>query len=170
MKEKEKKYETFEEMYLSTYKLVYAFAWNYTEEWSVAEEVASIVWARIAECPEFYLEKEILHLHNYMHVMVKNEICEIFRRREQQRKKIDKIATSLSSPRTVEEEYMLQEDLRMLEEARTQLSREENLILNLKYDKELSAKEVGKVLDINEGNVRIKQYRILRKLRKMMSE
>lgn len=170
MKEEKKKYETFEEMYLATYKLVYTFIRDYTEDWSIAEEVSSNVWVKIAECPEIYLEKDIPYLHNYMRVMVKNEICNQFRKEIKQNKKSEKIVATQTSPRTVEEEYIFQEDLKMLNKARGYLSVDENLLLDLKFDKEFSAKEVGKILDINEGTVRIRQHRILMKLRKKLSE
>jgi RNA polymerase sigma-70 factor (ECF subfamily) len=52
--------------------------------------------------------------------------------------------------------HMLPEDLRA--------------IVVLRFIDGLSAKEVGEILDLSEGNVRVMQFRALRKLRKMLDD
>ncbi len=90
MEEDKKKYETFEEMYLSTYRLVYIFIRDCTQDWDVAEEVSAIIWTKISERPEKYLDQEILQLHNYIRTMVKNEICEQYRKKDRENRILEK--------------------------------------------------------------------------------
>lgn len=166
--EEKKKYKTFEEMYLCNYKLIYAFIRDYTEDWYLAEEIASIVWAKIAECPNTYLEKDIKEFQNYLRVMVKNEAIQQFRVAERQNKKTEKAAVLLSPTRTVEDEYVLREELKSLATARSLLSEEENRLLDLRFDRNFTVKQTGEALGLNISAVKMRQCRILAKLRKLM--
>lgn len=168
MGEEMKKYKTFEEMYLDTYKLIFQFIFDYIKEWSIAEDISSIVWGKVSENPEQYLQKSIEHLHNYMRVMVRNEIKEYYRRAERQNKAFEKTAACLSPLRTTEEEYIQREKLNELARARRLLSEEENLLLDLRFDKELSVKETGKAMGLSISAVKMRQSRALLKLKKFI--
>ena len=74
MGEDKERYKTFEEMYLRVNKLVYVFIYDQTCDYNFAEEVASTIWVKIAESPEMYLEKDIGELHNYIRIMVKEDL------------------------------------------------------------------------------------------------
>ncbi len=168
MDEEKKKYKTFEEMYLNTYKLVYVFIHDYTKDWDIAEEISSIIWMKIAEAPELYLKKDIRQFHNYLRVMVKNEIIQQHRRLERQEKAVEKISTLLHYPQTAEEEYVLLENLEQLEKARKNLSEEENRLLDLRFEKKCSVKETGEKLGISTSAVKMRQSRILTKLKRLI--
>ena len=168
MEEDKKKYETFEEMYLSTYRLVYIFIRDCTQDWDVAEEVSAIIWTKISERPEKYLDQEILQLHNYRRAMVKNEICEQYRKKDRENRILEKASEIFNISHTTEDDFLLKENLNALEKARAQLSEDERLLLELRFDQELSIKETGKVMGINQSAVKMRQCRVLLKLRKLI--
>jgi len=168
MEVKMKNYKTFEEMYLDTYKLIFQFISDYINEWPVAEEISSIIWAKVSENPEPYLQKNVTYLHNYMRVMVRNEIMEYYRRVDRQNKAFEKSAACLVPLRTTEDEYIRKENLNELAKARRSLSEEENQLLDLRFDKELSIKETGKVMGLNSSAVKMRQSRVLLKLKKFI--
>ncbi len=167
MKE-EKKYESFEEMYLDTYKLIFRFISDYIKDWFVVEEISSNIWEKVLENPEQYLQMDVVYLHNYMRVMVRNEIMEYYRNLKRQMNAFEESTARLVPLRTAEEEYIRTENLNELEKARRLLSEEENLLLDLRFDKELSVKETGKVMGLSSSAVKMRQSRVLLKLKKFM--
>lgn len=168
MNEDKKKYETFEEFYEKTYRLVYLFVRDYTKDWYIAEEIIAIVWAKIAEQPEKFLNQETRLVQNYIRVMVKNQVCEQYRIQERQNRSIEKAAELLIPDKMVEEEILLKDSLERLDIARGQLSAEDNQLLNLRFDQELSVKETGKIMGLKQSTVKMRQCRVLMKLRKML--
>lgn len=163
-----RKYKTFEELYLRTYKLIFLFIHDYTEDWSLAEEVSSVIWAKIAESPESYLKKEIDHLHNYMRVMVKNEMVKQRIRTNRQEKAIAEISAIATASHSAEDEVLFIEDVRQLESARSKLTEEENRLIELRFEKGCSIKETGEELGIKVSAVKMRQNRILKKLKNMI--
>ena len=165
MKKKER-YNSLEELYLNTYRLVYIFISDYIRDWYVAEDIASIIWVKVSECADKYLDMDITHLHNYLRIMVQNEVNDYYRKKNCHDNNIERAGTSIVPPRTLEEEYVLQENLDNLERAKNTLSEEDRRLLALRFDAGLSARETGKDLGISEGAVRVRQHRILAKLKK----
>lgn len=168
MDEGKKTYETFEELYLNTHRLVFMFIRDYTKDWDTAEEISSIVWLKIWERPETYFHQEISWVHNYIRVMVKNEVCEQYRIKTRQDKKLEKIAEISKPSLTAEEEFILKENLNELKKARKQLSEAEKQLLDLRFDQGLTVKETGRVMGLTQSTVKMRQCRLLMKLRKMM--
>ena len=168
MGEDKERYKTFEEMYLRVNKLVYVFIYDQTCDYNFAEEVASTIWVKIAESPEMYLEKDIGELHNYIRIMVKNEIAQQFRMALRQKKQIEKLSDISTVVCSAEETYILQDMQTMLLKARKQLSKEEELLLTLRFDKNCSVKETSEVMGITISAVKMRQKRLLLKLKKMM--
>lgn len=168
MQKKKKKYASLEEMYQEIYKLVYLFAQDNTKEWSVAEEAVFSVWEKILERREFYLEKEIEYLHNCVRLMIKNEVTEVYRKRKREEKLIERYVETLETSLTTEESYIHQESLNLLKEARKQLSDEEDFLLELRFDRGLSVKETGERMGLGISAVKMRQSRILLKLKRYM--
>ena len=168
MDSEKRKYKTLEEMYLDTYKLIYTFIYDYTKDWVVAEEISSTLWMKVAESPDIYLKKDVQLLHNYMRVMAKNEIMQHFRMLARQKGKIEKMVVSMATPRTIEEEYIFQENLKELKKARNQLSEEESRLLDLRFEKNCSIRETSEELGINISAMKMRQQRILSKLKKLI--
>ena len=99
---------------------------------------------------------------------MKNEICEQYRKKDRENRILEKASEIFNISHTTEDDFLLKENLNALEKARAQLSEDERLLLELRFDQELSIKETGKVMGINQSAVKMRQCRVLLKLRKLI--
>lgn len=167
---KNDKYNTLGELYREAHLLVYKYISDFTKDGHVADDISSMIWLKVTESPSQYLIMEKTHLHNYLRRMVENTFIDQYRASKRQQSKFEKVCDNFFSSRSVEEDYILQENLNDLENARQSLSKEEQKLLYLRFDEELSARTIAMQLGISEGAVRVKQHRILVKLKKKMNE
>lgn len=165
---KNENYNTLEELYKKTHLLVYKYISDFTKDGYVADDISSMIWLKITENPGKYLEMEISYLHNYLRRMVETTYIDQYRASMRQQSILEKACANLPLTKSVEDNYILQEDLKKLEHARQSLSEEEQRLLHLRFDEELSARNIGMQLEVSEGAVRVKQHRILVKLKKKL--
>ena len=66
---------------------------------------------------------------------------------------------------SAEEEFLTAEDAIYLENACRVLEDEEKDIIQMKFAYKMSAKEISDILEISEEAVRVRQFRVIRKLR-----
>lgn len=158
------KYSTLEELYWNTYKLVYTYISDFTKDTIAAQDIASIIWGKVSEKPPKFLDLEIVHLRNYLRVMVRTTVSDYFRI-EKRQDEIVKAENMLEAEKSVEEECIRREDLICLEKAKKILDEDEIQLIYLRFETGLSAREVGDAFGISEGAVRVKQHRILKKLK-----
>ena len=158
------KYATLEKMYWDMYKLIYTYIGDYTKDRIAADDIASIIWGKVVENPSKFLDMEICYLRNYMRKMVKTAVSDYFRieKRQDDLLKLEKV---LEAEKSVEEECISREDLIYLDRARKVLNEDELQLVYLRFEAELNAREVGDAFGISEGAVRVKQHRILKKLK-----
>lgn len=159
-----KKYSTLEELYNNMNKLIYTYIGDFTKDTVIAQDISSIIWGKVAQNPFRFLDMEINHLRNYMRKMVKTAVSDYFKI-ENQQNEIVKLKDLLKTEKSVEEEYVRREDLFYLAEAMKVLDKDELVLIYLRVEAKLGAREVGETFGISEGAVRVKQYRILKKLR-----
>lgn len=168
-----KYYTTLEELYIDNRKLIF----SYLQDGDIAdvelqEELASELWLKVWEREESFLEKDKRWVKNYLRIMIKNTISDYYRKVKCENKAINKIGTLIElSDRcvTVESEIYAKEMMKILGEGLKCLSDKEASLIIMRFKYNLSAKEIGDILDITEGNVRVKQMRIMIKLRKTLS-
>jgi len=160
-----KKYESLEELYLENYKLVFTYIRDYTAHQSSIQDIASIVWCKVADDPQKFLGMDEVWLHNYLRVMVLTAVSDYFKTEERERMKVEKARETLEYG-VMEEDFLLREELAYLEQAKQVLSEADYDLIALRFDTGLSAREVGAAFGISEGAVRVRQHRILKKLKK----
>ena len=161
-----KKYKTLEELYMKNCKLVYTYIRDYTTHQSCVQDIASIIWCKVVEDPQQFLKMDETWLHNYLRVMAKSAVSDYFKIEEKEHVKVEKVREALKYELLEEEDFLLKEELEYLEQAKRILSEAECDLIILRYEAELSAREVGEAFGISEGAVRVKQHRILKKLKK----
>lgn len=161
-------YSSLEEIYLENYRLVKVFIGDCLNDAEMAEEAASIVWLKVAERPERFLEMDEYLLRNYLRVMVRNVISDEARAEERNKGLYEKVKNEELIDKGIyeldfavfgvkREEY--------LKEAVKILSCDEKLIIHMKYVRKLSSKEIGDIFEISDGAARMRQSRITDKLR-----
>ncbi len=159
-------YSSIEDLYNGSYRLIYTFISDYTADYENAQDIAAIVWAKVAENPNRYLDMQKNHLCNYFRRMVKTVAADFFEAEKRQTDKVEQAREALESAKTLGEESLHKEQLAYLNEAKKILSEEELQIIYLRFDAGLSVRTVSDALGISEGAVRARQHRILKKLKR----
>ncbi len=161
-------YSSFEEMYLDNYKLVILFIRDYITDPYLVQDISSIVWTKVAEHIERCISMDRLWLRNYLRVMVRNTVADQYREEKaikELQKKIQDILKYTAVNPTEEND-----DKEYLRGAIAILSDEEIQLLYLKYEKMLNSEEIGAMLGVGSGAVRMRHKRIVEKLRKKINE
>lgn len=161
-------YSSFEEMYLDNYKLVILFIRDYITDQYLVQDIASIVWTKVAEHIERCISMDRLWLRNYLRVMVRNTVADQYREEKAIKELQEKIQDILkyTAVNPTEEN----DDKEYLRGAIAILSDEEIQLLYLKYEKMLNSEEIGAMLGVGSGAVRMRLKRIVEKLRKKINE
>lgn len=161
-------YSSFEEMYLDNYKLVILFIRDYITDPYLVQDISSIVWTKVAEHIERCISMDILWLRNYLRVMVRNTVADQYREEKAIKELQEKIQDILkyTAVNPTEEN----DDKEYLRGAIAILSDEEIQLLYLKYEKMLNSEEIGAMLGVGSGAVRMRHKRIVEKLRKKINE
>ena len=161
-------YSSFEEMYLDNYKLVILFIRDYITDLYLVQDISSIVWTKVAEHIERCISMDILWLRNYLRVMVRNTVADQYREEKAIKELQEKIQDILkyTAVNPTEEN----DDKEYLRGAIAILSDEEIQLLYLKYEKMLNSEEIGAMLGVGSGAVRMRHKRIVEKLRKKINE
>ncbi len=161
-------YSSFEEMYLDNYKLVILFIRDYITDPYLVQDISSIVWTKVAEHIERCISMDRLWLRNYLRVMVRNTVADQYREEKAIKELQEKIQDILkyTAVNPTEEN----DDKEYLRGAIAILSDEEIQLLYLKYEKMLNSEEIGAMLGVGSGAVRMRHKRIVEKLRKKINE
>ncbi len=164
-----KQYTTIEELYLDNHKLVYAFLNDYIDDPLLKDDLASIIWVRIFEKNSLFLKMGPKWTKNYIRVMVRNAAFDYFeelkREREFLSERISEYEISMSYD-TIEEEFFSSSVDQYLEDACNELKQEEKELIQMKFFYQMSTKDIAGIMEIPEGTIRVRQLRILRKLRR----
>lgn len=168
MNSKKRYYSSLEEIYLKNYRLVNVFIGDCLNDAEMKEDVASIVWMKVAERPESFLEMDEYLLKNYLRVMVRNVIFDEVKAEDRNKRLYEKLKNAEMTNQgenevdfiafAVKKEDYLRESVKIL-------SYDEKLIIHMKYVRKLSSKEIGDIFEISDGAVRMRQSRITVKLK-----
>ena len=166
-------YSEMEELYSDNCKLVTVFLKDYTDNWDMIEDFASTIWVKVFERREDFLGMSKLYIKNYLRVMAKNLVINDLKKRTREQKALTEAFELQKQRETADSplERLFSSDLaKQLISASEVLSVEEKQLIVLKFREEKTAREIGADLGISPGNVRIRQCRALKKLRKEMGQ
>lgn len=174
MKNDNKCYSSLEELYLDNRKLIFAYLQDSNIiDVELQDEIASTVWVKVAERGEAFLEKEKRWVKNYLRIMIKTAISDYFRMIERDSRIINKMGNviELSDARvSVEDELIAKEMNLHLKKCLEFLNDKEKTLIIMRFKDNLSSKEIGDLLGISEGNVRVRQRRIMIKLQRLLKK
>ena len=171
MKNKDR-YKMLEEMYIDNYKLVFTYIRDYTEEPDLVEEIASTVWLKVWERVEVLLGMDKKGVKYYLRAVAKTTVSDYFRHLHKENTRIEKVI-ELYEPFdwNFEEDKLFKEEmLYYLKKSILSLTDEEQLLITMRFIHNKSAREIGDILGIKEGAVRVRQLRILAKMRNEIKE
>ncbi len=161
-------YSTIEEIYKDNKKLIYAFLGDYIEDNFTKEDLASVVWIKVIERGEKFMQMDRKWVKNYLRIMVRNTVSDYFKEEEKRRMANTKMAEIFSESgqyNSLEGEIFDRDIREYLQMACSSLGPDEKELIVLKFTYCMSAREISEVMKISEDAVRIKQFRIIRKLR-----
>lgn len=157
----------FQALYNKYYERIFLFVWQRMDDKEVAHDVTSQVFL-----------KAMLNLHKYefkgvpfaswLYRIAKSEVYTVFRQQQAQRT----VNIETGSLRDMAEE--LEEDkygpyLEILKEAVTELEEEDMQFIEMRFFEKRAFKEIADIFGITENNAKVKTYRILEKLKKIIT-
>lgn len=163
-----KYYSKLEELYYDLYKLIFTYIGDYVNDINVSQEIASAVWVKVAEKPDKYLQMEKTYLKNYLRVMVRTIVSDYYCSEKKNRDKVEKLKDYIEPELSVEEYILIKENLNELVKNINLLTQEEKDLLYLKFESNKSSKDIGAAFNLSDGAIRVRQYRIINKLKEAM--
>ena len=158
-------YNSMEELYTDNREFVFVVALDYTTDINLAEEIVQHTWLKVFENEKKFRNKEKDEVKNYLRIMVRNLSFDYYKKskRELQVNEeffyIQKIENNNSNDNNNKEMEVL------LNSAMQTLCEEDFELIYLKYYCKLKSKEIAFIMNLNDGQVRMKMLRIREKLR-----
>lgn len=165
-----KGYQTLEELYLENEKLVYTFFHDYTEDPELIKDWSQELWFKVWNHFEIFRGKNKKDAQAYLRVMARNLVADYFREQKRERERwgnVEWISSDLVMEEIEERSEQQIDDLQLesLREAMVILSEEEQNLLYLKYDRELTSRAIGELIGTSDAVARVNLQRIREKLR-----
>ncbi len=163
----DKSQRSFDNVYTTVFPLVVRIAFRITGDMSVAEDICQEAFVR-------YYERSptipSLEESKYWLIRVTKNLCFNYeKRRGRERKVFEKILKEPGkAAETGETEVLKKESLAAVQKALDLLPYNLRIVLVLKEYGDLSYKEIGSVLGITEGNVKVRVFRARERLAEIL--
>lgn len=157
-----------ENLYCDNRKLVFAFIKDYCNDAATMEDIASTVWLKVWEHSKTILALSKTEVQRYLRLTVKTTVSDYYRHLEKQKHMEDELYEYLVRENLWDNknQQCLNEELKeYLYNTLNDLSDEDKMLIVFRFMYNKSAKDVGIILGLSEVNVRVKQFRILHKMR-----
>ena len=159
----------FSDLYNQYFPKVFAYIYGRVQEKEVALDISSDTFEKA------YVKMRSLRsldsFGSWLFTIARNEVSSHWRKEKPAAKAAREAAFEMdlhNHPRSPEESILHKERLAALSALVRQLPRREQEIIALKFDAELTNREISHVLGTSEVNVRVTIFRALRKLRERM--
>lgn len=160
--------EQFKALYNKYYERIFLFVWQRCDDKEAAFDVTSQVFL-----------KAMMNLHKYefkgvpfaswLYRIAKSEVYTAFRQQQAKRTvNIDTAGLSDMCDDMEEDKYAPYIDI--LKEAVTELEEEDMQFVEMRFFEKRAFKEIADIFGITENNAKVKTYRILEKLKKILVE
>jgi len=156
----------FSDLYNEYFQKVFAYVYGRVQNKEVSLDIVSDVFEKA------FVKKKSLRspesFGSWLFTIARNEVSSHWRKEKPLAKAAQEAAIETEmnhQPQGPEEALLHQERLHALSNQVRQLSRREQEIIALKFDAELTNREIARVMNTSEVNVRVTIFRTLRKLR-----
>jgi RNA polymerase sigma-70 factor (ECF subfamily) len=160
----------FTPLYNKYYKQIFLFVYRRSDDEDIAADITSQVFLKaILHLPKY--EFKGVPFSAWLYRIASNEINQFFRSSRASRAismedaGIERLQEELS-----DDDSDNKEKEQLLLESMNHLTKEEIQYLELRFFEDRSFKEVGYILKITENNAKVKTYRILDKIKKIISD
>lgn len=160
--------EQFKGLYNKYYERIYLFVWQRVDDKELAHDVTSQVFL-----------KAMMNLHKYefkgvpfaswLYRIAKSEVYTAFRK-EQAKRTVNMDTAGLGAIVEDMEEDKYGPYIEVLKESITDLEEEDMQFVEMRFFEKRAFKEIADIFGITENNAKVKTYRILEKLKKIIVE
>ncbi len=156
----------FEVLYDRYYERIFSFVYQRLEDKELAFDTASQVFLKAMQSLHKY-EFRGLPFASWLFRIAKSEVYQLFRDQKAERTvNIDKVSLKGMSDEIAEDIYEPYFDV--LKESIAELEEDDLQLVEMRFFEKRSFKEIGEILHITENNSKVKVYRILDKLKKIL--
>lgn len=160
--------EQFKGLYNKYYERIYLFVWQRVDDKDLAHDVTSQVFL-----------KAMMNLHKYefkgvpfaswLYRIAKSEVYTAFRK-EQTKRTVNMDTAGLGEMVEDMEEDKYGPYIEVLKESVTELEEEDMQFVEMRFFEKRAFREIAEIFGITENNAKVKTYRILEKLKKIVVE
>jgi RNA polymerase sigma-70 factor (ECF subfamily) len=161
----------FADLYDQYFPKVFAYVYGKVQHKEAALDIVSDVFEKA------FVKKQSLRsadaFGSWLFTIARNEVASHWRKEKPAAKAMQDAAWNnelINQPPSPEDTLLHRERLHHLVELLRQLPPREQEIISLKFDAELTNREIAGILDTSEVNVRVTVFRALRKLRERMEK
>ncbi len=159
----------FAELYHQYFPKVFAYVFGRVQDKELSLDIVSDVFEKA------FIKKQSLRspdaFGSWLFTIARNEVSSHWRKEKPAARAVQEAAWEKElnyQPKSPEETILHKERIHSLSVLLRQLPRREQEIISLKFDAELTNREIAEVLNTSEVNVRVTIFRALRKLRERM--
>jgi len=141
------------------YRFTYYLVYNEAQAEDITQDVFLKAWQYL---PKFSVKRGTIQA--FLYTIARNLVID-YRRKKKEVKLQTPMVMSLASRENVEEGYLDGEKKNIVHEALGELKKDESELIILRYFEELSFAEIAEIVKGNEGSLRVKIHRVLKKLK-----
>ncbi|HCC36157.1 MAG TPA: RNA polymerase subunit sigma-24 [Treponema sp.] len=157
----------FQKIYESAFPVLFRVAYRIAQSEEAAEDLCQEAFFRLYEKNMVFPNPE--EAKYWLIRVVKNAALNYAKRKERERKVYQKaFREDVRQEETGESELIKQESKAEIQEALEKLPENLRMVLILKEYAEMNYKEIGRILGISEGNVKVRVFRARERLAGMM--
>jgi RNA polymerase sigma-70 factor, ECF subfamily len=157
----------FQPLYNAYYERIFMYIWQRMEDKETAHDITSQVFL-----------KAMLNLHKYefkgvpfaswLYRIAKSEVYTVFRK-QQNNRTVNIETAGLNNMMDEMEEDKYTALIPILKEAVAELEEDDLQFIEMRFFEKRAFKEIAEIMDITENNAKVKTYRILEKLKKIIT-
>ncbi len=155
-------------LYNRYHERIFLFVHHRLDELSIAEDITcQVFYKAMIKISSFKFQG--LPFSSWLFRIAHNELCNYFKKHKASRT-INIDSTFIKDIHEEENDSEEEAALVILSEILTELPEEELQLIEMRFFQKMSFKELGEIMDITENNAKVRTYRTLDKLKKMMMD
>jgi RNA polymerase sigma-70 factor (ECF subfamily) len=156
----------FEVLYDRYYDRIFSFIFQRLDDKELAFDITSQVFLKAMQHLPAYRFKGV-PFSSWLFRIAKSEVYQAFREQKAERTvNIEKVSLKRMAEEMIEDFYEPYYDI--LKDCVSELPEDDLQIVEMRFFEKRSFKEIGEILDITENHAKVKLYRILDKLKKIL--
>jgi RNA polymerase sigma-70 factor, ECF subfamily len=157
----------FQPLYNSYYERIFLFVWQRMDDKEMAHDITSQVFLKaMLHLPKY--EFKGVPFASWLYRIAKSEVYTVFRKQQAQRT-VNIETSGLHDMADEMEDDQYTELIPVLKAAVAELDEEDVQYVEMRFFEKRAFKEIAEIMGITENNAKVKTYRILEKLKKIIT-